>query len=234
MAATFENEIGSEEVSAKRVRRQYGFFDSRKSDYSMEKVNHPEKTVKKKQKTKETIIVIFFILGQIERLQTRRLNETVGFMIVTESPDEIFINYAYDKDKSKVLYSHYRRRIPNSFSRTIFNRHRAMIETGEIDSEFSNINFFLHSITDRSEDINHYLKNGSISPTDITQKQFDDWASCEFNSAELDLFGPDKSIMSGAVIQCLRHINDTSNSNLVRNADAFLSQKKVKGPVDWI
>ena len=65
MAATFENEIGSEEVSTKRVRRQYGFFDSRKSDYSMEKVNYPEKTVKKKKKKKETIIVIFFILGQI-------------------------------------------------------------------------------------------------------------------------------------------------------------------------
>ena len=60
MAATFENEIGFEEVSTKRVRRQYGFFDSRKSDYSMEKVNYPEKTVKK-----ETIIVIFFILEQI-------------------------------------------------------------------------------------------------------------------------------------------------------------------------
>ena len=53
MAATFENEIGSEEVSAKRVRRQYGFFDSRKSDYSMEKVNYPEKTVKKKKRKKK-------------------------------------------------------------------------------------------------------------------------------------------------------------------------------------
>ena len=28
VAATFENEIGSEEVSAERVWRQYGFFDS--------------------------------------------------------------------------------------------------------------------------------------------------------------------------------------------------------------
>ena len=44
-AATFENEIGSEEVSGERVWKQYGFFDDRKSDYSMKKVNFPETTL---------------------------------------------------------------------------------------------------------------------------------------------------------------------------------------------
>ena len=98
------------------------------------------------------------------------LYETIGFMAVRGSPDEVFFNYGYDKDKFKVLYSHYRRRIPNSFCGTIFNRQRAMIETGEINSEFSNIYFFLPSITDRIEDINQYLKYVSISTIDITQK----------------------------------------------------------------
>ena len=60
VTATFENEIGSEEVSGEKVWRQFGFFDSRKSNYGMEKVNFPENsllyinqsyfTVKKKQK----------------------------------------------------------------------------------------------------------------------------------------------------------------------------------------
>ena len=67
VAATFENENGSEEVSAERVWRQYGFFDSRKSDYSMEKVNYPENTIlylnqvylTVKKPPKESIIVIF-------------------------------------------------------------------------------------------------------------------------------------------------------------------------------
>ena len=45
VAATFENEIGSEEVSGERVWKRYGFFDARKSDYSMEKVNFPENTL---------------------------------------------------------------------------------------------------------------------------------------------------------------------------------------------
>ena len=42
------------------------------------------------------------------------------------------------------------------------------------------------------------------------------------NPAKLDLFGFGKSIMSGVVIQCLRYINDISNSDLVKNADASL------------
>ena len=45
MAAIFENKIGSEEISAERVWRQYGFFDSGKSYFSMEKVNYPENTI---------------------------------------------------------------------------------------------------------------------------------------------------------------------------------------------
>ena len=44
VAATFENEIGSEEVSSERICKQYGFFDARKSDYSMEKVIFPKNT----------------------------------------------------------------------------------------------------------------------------------------------------------------------------------------------
>ena len=67
VAASFENEIGSEEVSTERVWRQYGFFDSRKFEYSMEKVNYPENTIlylnqaylNVKEKQKKSIIVIF-------------------------------------------------------------------------------------------------------------------------------------------------------------------------------
>ena len=43
VAATFET--GSEEVSAERLLRQYGFFNSRMSDFAMEKVNYPKNTI---------------------------------------------------------------------------------------------------------------------------------------------------------------------------------------------
>ena len=71
-----------------------------------------------------------------------------------------------------------------------------MIKTGETDSEFSDFYFFLPSISHRSEYINKYLKNVSISPIDITQKQFNNWGGCEFNTAKPDLFSADKT-MSG-------------------------------------
>ena len=77
VVATFQNEIGSKEVSGERVWRSYGYFDARKSDYSMEKVNFSENTllyinqsyltVKKNEKT---FYCHFFILDKLWSLQT--------------------------------------------------------------------------------------------------------------------------------------------------------------------
>ena len=103
------------------------------------------------------------------------LYETIGYVVVRGSPEEVFFNYGYDCEKSKILYLHYERRIPNSFSRTI-NRYRTMIESGKVEVDFSNNYFFLPAITDRSEEINQYLNNVSISPIDITQKQLGGWS----------------------------------------------------------
>lgn len=57
------------------------------------------------------------------------LYKTIGFIVVRGDDDELFFNYVFDKEKSKILYSHYRRRIPNSFGGTMFNCHRHMIES---------------------------------------------------------------------------------------------------------
>ena len=78
------------------------------------------------------------------------------------------------------------------------------------------------------------MENVSISPIDITQQQFNNWAGVDSNPAKLDLFGADKAIMSAAVVECLRHINDICNSNVVRNPEALLSKREVEVPVDWI
>ena len=77
------------------------------------------------------------------------LYETVGYAAVRGSPEEVFFNQGYDNEKSKVLYSHYRRRMANSFCGTMFNSHKILVESGEIDPNRSNIYFFLPSITER-------------------------------------------------------------------------------------
>ena len=45
VAATFENKVGSAEVSGEKVWKNFEFFDARKSDYLMEKVNFPDNTL---------------------------------------------------------------------------------------------------------------------------------------------------------------------------------------------
>ena len=94
--------------------------------------------------------------------------------------------------------------------------------------------FFLPSITDRSEEINKYLNDVSVTPIDISQNQLNTWDETDFNPAELDLFGMNKTIMSNAVIKCLKYMDDISNINLTRNAVAVLSRREVDTPVDWI
>ena len=156
------------------------------------------------------------------------LFETIGYLVVRGSPEEVIFNYGFDKEKSKILYSTYERRTPSSFSGTAFNRHESMIESGEVQGDFSNIYFFLPAITNRSEDINHYLNNVSISPIDITQSQLNDRAGTKFDPSKLDMFGLQK------VVKCLKHMNDVPNSNILRNADGLLSRTEVEVPVDWI
>ena len=73
------------------------------------------------------------------------------------------------------MYSYHREKIPNSFSGTTLNRHRTQIESGEDENNFSKIYFFLPAITDRSEEINQYLRNVSIFSIDITQEQLNVW-----------------------------------------------------------
>ena len=101
-----------------------------------------------------------------------------------------------------------------------------MIKSGEVEVEMSNIFFFLPSITDRSEDINKYLSNVDrhhlATVEQLGQNSF--WS-------KLDTYDLEKNAMNDAVIKCLKHMNDISNSNIVRNADGLFSRKEVDAPV---
>ena len=99
----------------------------------------------------------------------------------------VFFNYGFNKEKSKFVYSTYRR-MPSSFSGTIFNRHRSMIENEKVESNFSKI-YFLPTTTYRSEGINQYMNNVSICPVDMTQSQLNDWAGTSFDPSKLVWFG---------------------------------------------
>ena len=90
VAATFENKIDPEEVCHERVWKQYGFFDVRKSDYSMEKVNFPEnilfllnKSYLTVKKNKKIYNCDFFIVGQ--KVEVSNLPEDMSTYVLKKN-----------------------------------------------------------------------------------------------------------------------------------------------------
>ena len=89
-------------------------------------VNHPEdiNTYQLKEEGEVKMVGPKYIPETGEFLG---ISETVGFIVIRGSPKEVFFNYGYDREKSKVLYLHCTRRIPSSFSDIIVNRHNTII-----------------------------------------------------------------------------------------------------------
>ena len=88
------------------------------------------------------------------------LFQTLGYLTVWGDSGECFLGYGYSEGNSKILYSHYKMKILNSFLGSMFYRHRIQFES-ILNTDSSNIYFFLHSTTDRVEDINKYM--GSVN-----------------------------------------------------------------------
>ena len=72
--------------------------------------------------------------------------ETIGFLIVHGDSFEVFLNYGYDPEKSKILYSTFRKKTPSSFCGTMFNRHKRLVQSGEMILEMSQLFFYFPSI----------------------------------------------------------------------------------------
>ena len=73
------------------------------------------------------------------------LYETVRLVVVRGDDDEVFFNYVFDKDKSKVLYSYQKRR-NKILSGTMFKSHKDQIESDELKSGYSDLFFFLQRV----------------------------------------------------------------------------------------
>ena len=69
------------------------------------------------------------------------LCETVGLLVVCRDPFEVFLSYSSDAEKSKVLYSSFKRKIPSSFSGTLFSIHIKLVERSD-DLEMSQLFFY--------------------------------------------------------------------------------------------
>ena len=102
------------------------------------------------------------------------LYETVSFLVVRGDEEGHFLNYKYDDNKSKLLYSFYKRRITNLFREMMFKRNRIMFDGVESNTNFSKISFSLPSNMDKSEEINQYMNCVNIHLFDTDKKEISD------------------------------------------------------------
>ena len=131
------------------------------------------------------------------------LCETLGYLMVRGDSNECFFEYGYSKENSKILYSYHRKRMPNSFSGTFFNRHRIQYKSGALNTDFSKIYLFLPSITDRIENVNRHLGSVNLISIDITEDNFEVEGGIPFNLSKLEYENPGKEKMRQAVLNVL-------------------------------
>ena len=120
------------------------------------------------------------------------LCETLGYLTVPGDKQECFFDYSYSKDNSKVLYSHHKMKIPDSFSGTMFNRHRIQYESGALNTDFSKVYLFLPGITDRIEKISRHMGSVNLVPIDISEDTFEVEEGVVFDPYKLDYENPEK------------------------------------------
>ena len=105
-----------------------------------------------------------------------------------------------------------------------------MFESGELDTEFSELFFFLPRITDRCEEINQHMKYINTHPYDWDEKEFRDG----FEPHLLDFVGGKKKKMADSFVSVLKNIAEISVINLVKNADALSSKRPDDSEIDWV
>ena len=76
-------------------------------------------------------------------------------------------------------------KIPNSFSVSMFNRHRIQYDSGALNTDFSKVCFFLPSITDRIGKINRNMGSVNFVPIGILEDTFEVENGVEFDPYKL-------------------------------------------------
>ena len=118
------------------------------------------------------------------------LYESIGYLIVKGDDEEPFLNDGFCKENSKILYYYHKRRIPSSFCGIFFNRQRLQLETGNLQTVFLNVYYFLSSTTDRSKEINRHMNSANFPPIDIQENLLK--LNVLFDHPKLDIYCPEK------------------------------------------
>ena len=79
--------------------------------------------------------------------------------------------YEFDEEKSKLLYSYSKKRIPNAVISSCFKKHfHEFLNKRREKEDFSSLFYYLPSTTNRKEKKNQFKDNMSLNPIDCSLK----------------------------------------------------------------
>ena len=157
------------------------------------------------------------------------LGKRIGYITLRGDKNDDFYSYGYDPEKSKLLFCSMKKPIPNIFQCTCFKKHfQFLLNEKATDKLTSSLFLFLPSMLDRKEKLNQFKDSVNLHPIGIS---YDDIKALngdkDFDPSDLDHELKRKSITS-VFYSCMKKIAETSNNNLIRNCNAFLSSSNAK------
>ena len=172
----------------------------------------------------------------LESGKFKGLKLMLAYIILRGDDDEVFFSYGYSKSKSSVLYSYSKQQIPDAFISTSFKRHFQEVLNEKKGENYSEMFYYLPSITDRKEEINQYKSNVSLVPTDVTLEFINSFSNEKQYSFRPDLLNSRDEKLREPHVRVLRdlfkHIALYSNQNLERNV-IHLNSKEGSSDMEW-
>ena len=157
----------------------------------------------------------------IESGKFKGLRLMLAYIVLRGDNDEVFFSYGYNKTKSTVLYSYSKQQIPDTFITTSFKKHFQEVVNEKKGEGYSEMFYYLPSISDRKEEINQYKSNVSLVPTDVTLEFINSFSTEKQYNFNPDLLNSrDEKVREPHVKvlrELFRHIAGFSNQNLERN-----------------
>ena len=153
-----------------------------------------------------------------------RLEKNIWHITLRGDVNEGFISYGYSKEKSKVLYCTVKQPIRNIFHCTAFKKHMGyLLDENQKKSKMSHMFLFLPSTFHRKEEIMQFKKKVHLHPVDVAHNYLKEVnRNFDFKPSDLD----NKTLRQNLFplfYKYMESVAETSNNNLTRNSDDYLS-----------
>ena len=174
----------------------------------------------------------------LETGKFKGLRLMLAYIVLRGDKDEVFFSYGYSKTKSTVLYSYAKQQIPDTFISTSFKKHFQEVVNEKKDEPYSNMFYYLPSISDRKEEINQHKSNVSLLPIDVTLEFIASFSSEKQYKFQPDLLNSKDEKEREPHVKVLRdlfrNIAQFSNQNLERNI-MYLNSKanRTSSEMEW-